>query len=269
MISVKENLNRTLASNQVKLLKNIIISDIDGTLIYRNQHLNTKRFPIMLDKLSKKSIEFALATGRNFTEIVSMFGEQSIGISHICCDGAYVISGAKCIASFPIDRMKFSSFSELIDKQNVLAVEFHGIGNTYILGAGFSLLSREKRRLSLLCQIKDISEIDCDIYKITVLGSDLTELYLEGLRASYISDNIIEYVSDKASKLSAIKLLCSHFDTDISNVTYFGDSENDKDAILSCADSYTTYCANKKVFGLTKNHTRDVIGTIIRISEDK
>ncbi len=222
----------------------------------------------MLDKLSERSIEFALATGRNFTELVSMFGESALSMSLICCDGAYILSDSKCISSFPIDKKLFDQFFALIENKNVFAIEFHSIGNTYIAGGNFSIFNKEKKRLSILTHIKSTDEISDDIFKITVIGKNLDPFRIGSTRLSYFSNDIAEYVSDKATKLSGVNILCSHFSTNISNVTYFGDSENDRDVLRACPNSYTTYCADKTTFQITKNHTRDVIGTIIRLASE-
>ena len=60
------------------VLFKMVVSDVDGTLIYKGEHLNTARFPVMLGRLNDLSSPFAVATGRHYRELAAMFRENLV-----------------------------------------------------------------------------------------------------------------------------------------------------------------------------------------------
>lgn len=243
-----------------------VVSDIDGTLIYKGSHLNTARFPLMLEKLNALGIPFAVATGRHYSEIKKLFGTYEQNITCICCNGAYAVKNGATIVANPIMPTAAKSITDsLLSKKTSLV--FHSIGNSYFLGDNSLVFRKEQGRLSDLCKITDVSEIKKDIFQISAYGEIKYIPMQEDIRISYSSRGIAEYVSSAASKFNTVKTLCETGGTPLSDILFFGDGENDAELIKACGLSYTTYCADRPVFSLTKNHTRDVIGTTIRLAE--
>ncbi len=252
-----------------KELIGMVVSDVDGTLIYKGSNLNTARFPVMLSKLSERSVPFAVATGRHYRELKKLFGKNLRNLWCCCCDGAYVISNDEPVYSLPLPKSCISSFDSFpTDSKN--AVVFHSIDTSFILGGAYLLHSKESTRLGNLKKISSVSEIDRDIFFVSVYGSNAVSFVPpEGSRIAYQANGVREFVNSCASKFDAVKRLANLYGKSIDEIMFFGDGENDHELIEKCAVSYTTYCADKKVFGLTENHTRDCIGTIIRLCDEK
>lgn len=245
----------------------LVISDVDGTLIYKNSHLNTARFPVMLDKLAGRSVTFAVATGRHYRELQKLFGVPVLSFPAICCDGAYTVIDGKPINATPISKNALRHFFDSFYGTQT-ALEFHSFSRTYILGASSLLYSKAKNRLSEVCRIDSYSDITDEIFYISVYGKTDKFIPHESVRLTYSSNGINEYANRNTSKAYAATLLAKEYDTSLDEVLFFGDGQNDRELILSSRISYTTYCADKKVFDLTCNHTRDVIGTVIRLCNE-
>ncbi len=243
-----------------------VVSDVDGTLIYKNSHLNTARLPVMLKKLEEQSTPFAVATGRHYRELKKLFEQYEKEIICICCEGAYAVKNGATIYADAIERTAVKHIFDTFKNLSV-AVEFHSINCSYISGASPLLFSKENARLGNVIKISSADEIKNDIFMISVYGNSKNFELPEDVRICYSSYGISEYVAKSASKFQAVKSICELNGITLSETLFFGDGKNDSELIKSCGISYTTYCADKSVFSLTDNHTRDVIGTIIRLAD--
>ena len=254
-------------------LVKLVVSDVDGTLIYKGSYLNTARFPVMLKNLGDLNIPFCVATGRHYRELKKLFGNYCDTILCVCCDGAYAVFANKLLFGIPVGTEAVKNFFDAFVGKNI-PVEFHSPDTTYILGGSPLFHSKEKSRLSEIKVISSPDEAEGEIFMISVYGNictnaDLKNFTLPGnLRVSYSSGNISEFVSSNASKYGSISKIASSCGISEKDILFFGDGQSDAELIEKCALSYTTYCADRKVFRLTGNHTRDVIGTLIRLSSE-
>ena len=243
-----------------------VVSDVDGTLIYKDSHLNTARLPVMLQKLKDQNIPFAVATGRHYRELKKLFGQYEKEILCICCEGAYAVKSGATVYADAIERAAVKQIFDTF-KNSSVAVEFHSINCSYFSGASPLLFSKENSRLGNVVRVSSDGEIRNDVFMISVYGDCTKFDFPEGVRTCYSSYGINEYVANSASKLGAVKNICELNGFPLSETLFFGDGKHDSELIKSCGISYTTYCADKKAFSLTDNHTRDVIGTIIRLAD--
>lgn len=241
----------------------LVVSDVDGTLIYKNEKLNKKRFPVMLRLLAGFDVPFVVATGRHYREIKKMFEDQSCNFISVCCDGSYAIAREKIIYSLPVPKIAVKHMFEACQNLPV-SVVFHAVDVSYIFGSTNSHYSKEQSRLSNVIKINSADQIKEEIYFITVYGKN-HNLVHDSLRVSYSSDTITEYVNRNASKYNAVRYISKALKIDDSEILSFGDGENDNELLQKSGIAYTTYCAAKKTFCITDNHTRDVIGTVISL----
>ncbi len=247
----------------------MVVSDVDGTLIYKDSQLNTARFPIMLSKLSEKGIPFAVATGRHYRELKKLFGKQIRDLWCCCCDGAYVISNDRPVYSLPLPKSCITDFFEAFAGDRKNAVVFHSIDTSYILGGNYLLSAKENSRLGNTKPVYTRSSIEEDVFFVSLYGPDAQKFETPcGSRIAYDSKGIREFVNRHSSKFDSVKRLANLYGLSEKDLLFFGDGENDKELIEKSGVSYTTYCADKKVFALTNNHTRDCIGTIIRLCDE-
>ena len=250
-------------------LVRMVVSDVDGTLIYKGSHLNTARFPVMLKKLSERNTRFALATGRHYRELKKLFGDKLSEFDCCCCDGAYCVSNGQVADSLPLPKTCVKAFFEAFASDSKTAVVFHSFDTSFVLGGGYLTYTKENTRLGNVKRVYTLSEVDCDIFFVSLYGAGAASFAPpQGARVSYSAQGICEYVNRNTSKYDAVKKLCEKYSIEEKDIMFFGDGINDAELIEKCGVSYTTYCADKRVFALTENHTRDCIGTVIRLCDE-
>lgn len=246
----------------------IIFSDVDGTLIYKGEPFNSVRFPVLLEKLQNSGVFFGVCTGRSYCELEPILRPDTDSIVSICCEGACTYESGKLTAGLPIDGRTVENFFRLADRLNA-ALELHTERNAYLYRAPFPLFSKESKRLTTVEKIDSIPK--SPVYKVALYS----ERYkadtgsFSDVRLSYCADGICEYVNKDADKHSAVESFLHSAGLTFGDLLYFGDGENDKELLVHSARSFTTYCAAPSVFSLAKEHTRDVIGTIIRLCGEK
>ena len=69
----------------------IVVSDIDGTLLFPKEERISDRIKEVIWKLEKKGILFVAASGRSYNDLRYLFGEVADNIAFIASDGALTI----------------------------------------------------------------------------------------------------------------------------------------------------------------------------------
>ena len=247
----------------------MVISDVDGTLVYKGSAFNAPRFPALLNKLQNCGAFFGVATGRCRTELVPLIGSHFSSIDAVCCDGACLYEKGRLIYGSPIGTETLAEATEPLFARGI-PFELHAAEKTYLFGAPFVLTSKETRRLSDVAAANDLHAVCEPIYKLAVY-SDRKEFLprVSSLRLSYSAPDIREYVNAAATKYSAVCFLLNRNGLSLSDLIYFGDGDNDAELLKNCGRAFTPYCASAHIFPLAREHTRDVIGTVIRLCDEK
>lgn len=247
-------------------LSKIVVSDVDGTLIYKGATFNRARFPLMLERLRQNGATFAVCSGRGYTELDSVLSPFTDRLFAVACDGACTYENGALLDGHPIDP---PLLSELVAFHKTLgcAAELHAADTVYLADAPFALYSGEARRLANITRIDSVEAISEPIYKATFYGKIAESFAAPELRLCYRSNGVTEYVNAAASKHTAAESLLAHLSLTFDDLLYFGDGKNDASLLTSAGRSYTTYCADPAVFSLAEHHTRDVIGTLIRLCD--
>ena len=248
----------------------IVFSDVDGTLVYKGHSFNAKRFPVMLEKLQKVGVVFGVCTGRSHSELEPLIRPYFPEIISVCCDGGCTYEKGVLTHGVPIEPDAISDFFDFA-RQTGASLELHTEKTVYLYNAPFILFSKEHRRLSDVTPIASEAEPQQAVYKISLYSERVKEADCptRSVRLSYASRGIYEFVSDKASKYSAAAAILAERGETFENLFYFGDGENDAELLKSSGRSFTPYGTSPHVFSLSVEHTRDVIGTIIRLCDEK
>lgn len=247
-------------------MSKIVVSDVDGTLIYKGASFNRARFPLMLERLACRGIPFAVCSGRSYAELSSVLSPFTDDLFAVACDGACTYEKGILIDGRPIEPQLLSSLV-FFHKDHGCATELHAADTVYMTDAPFALYSSESRRLKKTVRVESIESISEPIYKATFYGrvSDLFSASV--LRLSYRSNGVTEYVDAASSKCAAVRSLLSRLNLSFDELLYFGDGKNDAELLSLAGNAYTTYCADPAVFSLADRHTRDVIGTLIHLCD--
>lgn len=219
----------------------LVVSDFDGTLMPYGQRAVSDSVASWVNGILDGGREFAVSSGRTYSELKAFLPEFVGKIYFICADGAYCVKDGRVIYSRHIPDSELSSFSA----RNGASFVFHGAEKNYSLGD----IPNEALSFSP-APISRISEIKEKIYKVTSYGADVKLPAYSALRMHWdggenASAQYVNRYCDKGAALSdlQIRLMLTKFDT-----ACIGDSGNDiammKNAKLSlCVGDRSTELA--------------------------
>lgn len=210
----------------------LIISDVDGTLLKKDESvLDSRLFPPIQHHIEKGTV-FAVASGRTYKALEKLFAPFADDIYFICCDGGTTVHKGKAIYTRPI------GISELL---TIAKSDFHADCEIIVCTPLKSYILRGDDVFAK--KVKDVTGEECEfltgLYSLS--GQAVVKVCVHSksgiikpipflspsLRVSYNSDGWCEYVSAIANKGNAaadlqMRLYLSKFDT-----LAIGDGTND------------------------------------------
>ena len=222
----------------------LVVCDIDGTILGKNQSEIDKDTVLALENLHKKGKIICFASGRTYFSMRKIASSLSFAddIYYICCDGALCVYREKVLYHKQIsieNMLRFARNPDYTDK----AVMYYSDKFAYITGSTPELLDElEAGSIDRLDPISGIYDVKAPIFKIGVHGlgkrpEKLIPCPFE-LRVAYDSGDIVEYTSRFANKGLAVsdlqmRLYLSKFDT-----AAFGDGDNDVEMFSKAKYTY-------------------------------
>lgn len=211
----------------------LVVCDIDGTLLEKNQREIDKDTVNALESLYKKGKIICFASGRTYFSMRKIAEPLSFAddIYYICCDGALCIYRDKVLYHKQISTENMLRFARNSDYSHK-AVMYYCDKFAYVTGSTPGLLDElEEAKIDRLDPISGIYDVKAPVFKIGVHGfgkrpEKLMPCPFE-LRVAYDAGDIVEYTSRFANKGLALsdlqtRLYLSKFDT-----AAFGDGDND------------------------------------------
>ena len=200
----------------------LIVSDVDGTLLLKNETVLDSRIMLSLQKLLDSGKKVAVASGRTYRSLAEIFKPLSDKLYFICCDGSTTVLDGKVLYTRSIgigDVMTVVNHPSYSDCGIILCTP----KMSYILKGGEDF-AKEAYRQSLeepqyLSGLYGLGEL---IVKICIYSKNGKAKPLgfmpKSLRISYLSDTWCEYVSTISNKGLAVsdlqmRLYLSKFDT--------------------------------------------------------
>lgn len=234
----------------------LIASDLDGTLLDNRGNIPNE-FENIIKELSLKNIKFAIASGRNYREVVRRFDKYKNEIIFICDNGSSVYYKGECIYYNNLDK-------DIID--NLLKIG-RKIPNSYVTLSGDKGFYAEDE--SVVKNIKDIclnkesvmyvdslNNVDDIIFKVNIYdlidaeSNSYKEYAKHNLPGVDIRPSGVEWLDiygSNANKGAAIAIIQNMFNIDKKETMVFGDYLNDLDMMESSYYSYAMKNAHSKV----------------------
>lgn len=221
-------------------MKNIFVSDIDGTLTNFGSPLLDSYGIKALQKASNLG-EVILASGRPYRGIITMYSNEEFIIDYIIAlNGGHILYKNKTIKTYPIPKEVINYFVN--NQQQYVNLWLYTEDAWYATsleteaykkeerGVNFKALSLKEYNFQKVLKILIVD--DGDINQLTnILRNKLT-----GVQITTSSDSYLEIFSLKINKYLAVKEITKDIDCRIFS---FGDSNNDvemiKNSFLGCA----------------------------------
>lgn len=235
----------------------LIISDIDGTLIKKNDRVPYNAAADAIKRVRHKGMVFSFCSGRSFAEIRGLFPSAS-ECFYICCDGAL------CMYN---DEIFFGrSFSDIGVFDSYKNVLLYGEYITYIKGSSGFVRKYKKQFFSHAVEFESTSEIDSEIYKAVVCGEGTRHDEISGTDIIYRGFDMMEYIPEGAGKCPAAERLCKMLNINEDNCFVFGDGENDIKMLEHFKNSYADIHSKPYIKAAAKNITYNALKTIEEIT---
>lgn len=220
----------------------LIVTDMDGTLLNRNQELSDRNREA-IDFAIENGVQVALASGRMYDSAKQHIDYLNMDIPIVACNGAIIkSSNGKVIYSNKIDTELAIRAAEVLDKYNV----YYQLQHEKLL---FCKESKDKDSIYykinefMKTQTSVIIEDDLkesiknnDILKFTIIEEDDFSILpkiseelkkINGLKITSSWENNIEIMSEGVDKGEALRMLCDYLNIDKEEVIAFGDNYND------------------------------------------
>lgn len=256
--------------NQIKL----VVSDVDSTLLMPGEECLDKRFFETVKILKNKGISLAIASGRTYEELKSIFAEAIEDIYFIPLDGGAVIYRNETLYTREIPK-KFTELTlNMMDKSNIL---FYAKDFTYFKWQNDdfekAIVHTHHKNIK---RIQNADDIKKEIYKITFYKEESPSF--ERFKAYVKNNNIfVSMYDDKTwcdfhtvgtNKGTAVEYLMKRLDIMPENVMAFGDNTNDIDMLKKVRYSYAMENSVPSLKGVARYITDNVIEVVERMVEN-
>ncbi len=246
-------------------MKNIIFSDVDGTIYGRDHKLNPQTIKD-INFAQGLDVEFVIATGNGFFENMDALADKLNTRYVITSNGASIYD--RDIKDFIFkSKLEISKANELLKfaNENKIATIFWDEEGVFV-NECTPESTREivKNAMVSSREIKEISTVESEIFKIEFYDvPEKIELINEfakalDLQLARMKPNHLEVTNLNVSKGEAIKVLAKQLEVDLSKTMGIGDSANDISMFEVVNSSYAMDNSSDEVKSITKYYTSDV-----------
>lgn len=243
-----------------------IITDMDGSLLNSQKELPSDLYEV-IDDCIDKGIEFAIGSGRSYSNLVFMFESIKDKISFICDNGAYVISKNKVLytSAIPTDKVEFFVKEGRKDSQVITIL----CTTTTSYFENYDTISEEAMDEIMhfypnCTNVDDLLHINEDVLKICYLDLRGAENTIYQQLLPYSSDPRVvlsaavwvDVVNLDVNKGLGVEKLQNEFDCTHADTVVFGDYLNDLEMFQQATTSYAPSNAHEDI----KELATEVIG---------
>lgn len=232
---------------------------MDGTLLDENGVLNDEFFDI-LPKLKEKGVTFAVASGRQYYNLLEKFNKVKDEILYIAENGTYVVHKGKELYS---NFLSLDIVHELIDLGRAITnceLVLCGKNSAYIECSSESFVKEVKKYYHRYEIVEDLKMVKDEILKFTIcdfLGAAENSnkhfsLYRDKLQVTVSGSIWLDIVNQGVNKGIAISKLQSLLNISPKETMVFGDYYNDLEMLQSAYHSYAMENAHDDI----KKHAR-------------
>lgn len=225
----------------------LIAADMDGTLLNSQKELSPELYPL-IEELHEKGIKFAVASGRQYYNLVKNFESVKDKVTFICDNGSIVFDQGKNIIS---DEIPYEEIVNLVD-------EIHLIPNVYIVLCGVESAYIEDREPEFMrnadmyyercTRVSDLLEAakKDKICKIAIFDTADAEVNsyakLQHLTKSYkltlSGHEWVDIMNLTTNKGEGLRLIQKTYQISYEETMAFGDYLNDYELMQECYYSY-------------------------------
>lgn len=200
----------------------LVLCDVDGTVLPRGETALCAETVDVLRRLTDRGVTVAIASGRPYAQLRSLFGALAHRLVFVCLDGALTRRCDYVLHKRPLPRREARA---LLARYPVAAV--HGRETVYCLG-GAPTAGKV---------VTSVNEIGEDFLKLELYTSDPLPPDLS-YRIAYREPGLTELVAPCANKGNAAVTLMNKLGITPDQAVAFGDGENDAELLAAVGHPY-------------------------------
>ncbi len=227
------------------MVRKIIASDIDGTLLpYLQKEIDPEIFKL-IKKLKEEDVLFVPASGRTIQSLQDVFEPVSNEISYLSENGGVIWSGKTPIAQTPIPRKLLYEIVDTIYNNPEMECYITSLDQGFVYTDNEDFVDFFNENVipnsQHLKSMDDLKEIPV---KVTAWCDKEAEYYIESLNEQFgdrinimqAGPNVIDF--GIANKGYGLKVLTEYHNLTPKDVYAFGDNYNDKSMLEYAENSY-------------------------------
>lgn len=258
----------------------LIASDLDGTLLLNGAQSLTPRAKEQAARLIKRGILFTAASGRQYPNLVRLFGEElSKQMAFICENGAYVVYKGEELACAPIERGLGLEIMRDICQIEDCEVLLSGKNTSYLQPKTEAYVRHLRDTVkNNVTVVSDIAQVEEPFLKISIYrkeGIHAVEEHFHaafGQRAKVVASDFLwlDITATGVNKGAALKEIQARLKISPEETMVFGDNYNDVEMFARAGESYAMEGAAAEVkayAGAEISCVEDVFDRLLEKSE--
>ena len=251
----------------------LIASDLDGTLLQNGaQSLPEGVIPFIERLATEHHILFVAASGRQYPNLVRLFGSASRHMAFICENGSLVFYQDKLLVSHPMDKTAALVISHDILSLPGCELQISGERTCYLIPKTERFVDRMvnhvKNDIKLLSAPEDHPE---SYYKISVFeesgiaeghGPELLSRHKDKAQCTISGKAWLDFVAPDVNKGRALQELIDVLGITAGECVAFGDNYNDLEMLDSVKYGYVMDNAIEEIKSRYNLHCSDVLTAI-------
>ena len=234
----------------------LVAADMDGTLLNSKKELSPNLFNTV-NKLRDKDIKVAIASGRQYYNLLKIFEEIKDDLIFISDNGSIVFEGEENIFISEIEEEKLIEPVEVIRNIDNAYPILCGEKSAYVEDDNSEFLRNARmyyERLEVVPNLLEVVKKD-KICKIAVFDGNgaetnsypLLEKFNDKLLVCLSGENWVDFMNLDINKGNAIKKLQEIYEITYDECMAFGDYLNDYEMMQECKHSYAMANAHPKL----------------------
>ena len=251
----------------------LIASDLDGTLLQNGAQSLPEGVIPFIEKLSTEhGILFVAASGRQYPNLVRLFGSASKHMAFICENGSLVFYKDKLIAGHPMDKDAALTISHDILSLPGCELQISGEKTCYLIPKSEAFVDRMvnhvKNDIKLLAAPEDHPE---PYYKVSVFeesgiakghGPELLVRHKDKAQCTISGKAWLDFVAPDVNKGRALQELITLLGITPEECAAFGDNYNDLEMLDMVKYGYVMDNAIEEIKSRYNYHCADVVPAI-------
>lgn len=253
----------------------LIASDLDGTLLNSSGELNAEFFPLF-EQLEQKGVRFAIATGRQYYNVVKNFQPVADRLFCIAENGTYVMHRGEelLVNDIPLDEIR--QMIEHGRKLNNICMVLCGKRSAYMEPTDTIFAGEAHKYYQRLALVDDLMDVaDDQFLKLAICDPQGASSYsLSHFQPWSATHKVtvsgpywLDVMHKESNKGMALAMLQQHLGVTPEETMVFGDHLNDSEMIRQAYHSYAMENAEEEIraaarFIAPSNDHNGVIQTI-------